>query len=324
MLDGVTLDQLRALVTVVEEGSFSAAARKLQRVQSAVSTAMSNLETQLGIRIWDRSTKIATLTEQGRAVLVAARRVLSEMDGLWRLTSGLSTGLEASVALCVDALFPLQALLDLCSAFTKEFPSVDLRIDTQLMSAVSARVLSGVSTLGVVSPLGIAPGLERHVLTSVRMLPVVRATHALALHKGPIPTRQFTDHIQIVLSERNDDGVADQAVLSPRTWRIADLHTKHAMLRAGLGWGNLPEHLVREDLRARRLVAIRPAAWGEAEHTLHLSAIYRSDARFGPAHSWILRQLEVLCARDAHSARQRSSGRERARKTRKPSVIKRR
>jgi len=98
MFDPVTLDQLRALVTVVEEGSFSAAARKLQRVQSAVSTSMANLESHLGVSIWDRSTKVARLTEQGQAVLAAARRVLAEVDGLRRLTAGMVTGLEASSA----------------------------------------------------------------------------------------------------------------------------------------------------------------------------------------------------------------------------------
>ena len=109
MYDPVTLDQLRAFVTVVEEGSFSAAARKLQRVQSAISTSMSNLESQLGVPIWDRTTKVAKLTEQGQALLGAARRVLGEVDALRRLTAGMVMGLEASVSLCVDALFPLSA-----------------------------------------------------------------------------------------------------------------------------------------------------------------------------------------------------------------------
>src|SRR4051812_34386317 len=62
MLETFTLDQLRALIVVIEEGSFSAAARKLHRVQSAVSTAMANLEAQLGVPLWDRSTKVARLT----------------------------------------------------------------------------------------------------------------------------------------------------------------------------------------------------------------------------------------------------------------------
>src|ERR1700704_6574764 len=114
MYDPITLDQLRAFVGVVEQGSFSAAARKLKRVQSAISTAMANLENQLGVPIWDRSTKIAKLTDQGQAVLTAARRVLLEVDALKRVTAGMVLGLEASVSLCIDALFPPAALVDLC------------------------------------------------------------------------------------------------------------------------------------------------------------------------------------------------------------------
>jgi DNA-binding transcriptional LysR family regulator len=305
MFEAVTLDQLRAFVTVVEAGSFSAAARRLGRVQSAVSTGMANLEEQLGVPIWDRSAKIAKLTAEGQAVLAAARRVLMEVDGLRRLTAGMASGVEASVSLCVDALFPMSALVDLCAAFIEEFPSVDLRVDTEAMSAVAARVIEGSATIGVVSPLGLVSGLERRALAAIRMIPVVGPRHELATHKGPIPTSRLSDCVQIVLSERNASGVPDQAVLSPRTWRIADLHTKHAMLRAGLGWGNLPEHLVGDDLKAGRLVRIQPEAWGENEHELYLSAIYRRDTALGPARRWILANLEALCIRDAGGAADR-------------------
>ncbi|HEY0706204.1 MAG TPA: LysR family transcriptional regulator [Polyangia bacterium] len=293
--DPVTLDQLRALLAVVEEGSFSAAARKLRRVQSAISTAMANLEAQLGVPLWERSKQGARLTAQGDAVVTAARRVLSEVDGLRRLSADLAKGQEPAVSLCVDVLFPLPALIDLCAGFAKAFPSVDLRIDTQLMSAVASRVLSRSATLGVVTPLGILPGLERRALAPVRMVPVVAPQHPLAKIKGPIPAAALIEAIQIVLSERSDQGVADQAVLSPRTWRVADLRAKHAMLVAGLGWGNLPEHMIREDLTRKRLLAIRPEAWSEDEHTLGLSAVWRPDTRLGPAHQWLMAQMETLC-----------------------------
>jgi DNA-binding transcriptional LysR family regulator len=295
MYDPVSLDQLRAIVCVVEEGSFSAAARKLQRVQSAISTSMSNLEAQLGVSIWDRSSKVAKLTDQGQAVLGAARRVLAEVDGLRRLTADLAMGLEASVSLCLDAFFPLTALAKLCRGFATAFPVVDLRVETQVMSAVAARVLGGGATLGVIGPMGLAPGLVRKTLASIRMIPVVSPDHPFAKLKAPIPTKRLADSVQIVLSERSENGVADQAVLSPRTWRVGDLHTKQALLCAGLGWGNLPEHLARDQLRAGKLIMIRLEAWAEDEHTLHLSAIYRSDTMFGPAHRWLLAQLEEVC-----------------------------
>jgi DNA-binding transcriptional LysR family regulator len=298
MFDPITLDQLRALVSVVEEGSFSAAARKLRRVQSAISTSMANLENQLGVPLWDRTTKIAKLTDQGHAVVAAARRVLLEVDSLKRLTAGMVLGVEASVSLCIDVLFPLGALVDLCAKFAAEFPAVDLRVDTEVLSAVSTRVSSGAATIGVVSPPGIAPGLERKALSAIRMLPVVGAGHPLARHKGPVPPVRLAEAVQIVLTERSEAGVADQGVLSPRTWRVADLHTKHAIIRGNLGWGNLPEHLVEDDLRRGKLVAIRPEGWTDEQSTLLLFAVYRSDTTFGPAHRWLMKELANLCVRE--------------------------
>jgi DNA-binding transcriptional LysR family regulator len=309
MLDPITLDQLRMLVAVVEEGSFSAAARKLHRVQSAVSTAMANLEEQLAVAIWDRRPRVAALTDQGKAIVAAARRVLGEVDALRRLGSGLASGIEPMVSLCVDAFFPLPILVALCKDFAAAFPAVDLRIDVQTLRAVSARVLDGSATLGVASPLGVAPGLERISLAAIRMVPVVAAGHPLARGRGRVSAAALAEVVQIVLSDRSDAGVPDQAVLSPRTWRVADLETKRALLRAGLGWGNLPEHVVREDLRRGKLAVLRPAAWGEAEHTLYLSAIHRPQVTFGPAHRWMLEQLALRCAADAGAGRARRPAR---------------
>ena len=144
MLDPITLDQLRTLVTVVEEGSFSAAGRKLSRVQSAVSVSMANLEAHVGVAIWDRSNKAAKLTEAGHAVLAAARRVCGEVDALLRLTSAMKGGLEASVALCVDQLFPLSALVDLCrSCASREYEKSCLRISSSAADLVT--ILTGKS-----------------------------------------------------------------------------------------------------------------------------------------------------------------------------------
>jgi DNA-binding transcriptional LysR family regulator len=144
------------------------------------------------------------------------------------------------------------------------------------------------------------------VLTTIQMVPVVAPQHPLASVRGPISTTRLRDSIQLVLSELQGEGHPDQAVLSSRTWRVRDVHTKHALLRAGLGWGNLPEHMVRDDVRARRLVKIRVEAWGEDEHTLYLSAVYRGDVTFGPAHRWLLAQLERLCLRDAQQSQPQS------------------
>jgi len=246
----------------------------------------------------------------------SARRVLTEFDALRQLAGGLTHGLEPSVSLCVDALFPLSALIALCTGFAEAFPSVELRIDTQVMSAVSARVLAGEATLGVVSPTGLARGLVRVPLVTIDMIAVVSPRHALGRVRGRVATQQLAQAVQIVLSERGESQVVDQAVLSHRTYRVADLHTKHELLRAGLGWGNLPEHLARDDLRARRLVRLRPESWGDHEHALSLSAIHRSDAVLGPAQRFLLAQLPTLCTHAVAPARTKPPATKRVRSAR--------
>src|SRR5690349_12840261 len=128
MLDTVTLDQLRTLRLVATEGSFSGAARKSKRVQSAVSQAMANLERALGVTLWDRSTRVPRLTEAGRAVLEASERVMAEVDALGSLSRTLAGGTEASVGLVLDSLFPVDALVALGREFEARYPLVELRV----------------------------------------------------------------------------------------------------------------------------------------------------------------------------------------------------
>lgn len=300
----VTLDQLRTLLAVADAGSFSAAGRRLRRAQSAVSYAMAGLEQQLGVVLWDRATRIPTLTSHGRAILAKATRVCREADELVALASALAGGLESSVSLCVDALFPLPVLVELCREFALQFPAVDLRIDTRTLSAVSARVLEGAATIGVVSPPGIMPGLETLTLASVRLVPVAHPGHPLAKHKGPLRNADLSAHVQIVLSEGVDTGVPDQGVVSARTWRVADLNTKRALLRDGLGWGSMPLHDVADDIAAKRLLPLVTTAFGEEGMLLELVAVFRPTTVFGPAHHWLLERMERLCRRYGARAKQ--------------------
>lgn len=307
MLDAITLDQLRTLVAVADEGSFSAAARKLRRVQSAVSHTIAALESQLSLVLFDRTGKAPVLTAHGRAVLASARRVCGQADALRTLADELAEGLEPAVALCVDTLFPTGILVAVCRDFRAQHPSVTLRVHSETLSAVAGLVADGSCQLGVCGPAAQTGGLVRTPLLTVRMLPVVAPEHPLAAAASSgrrLSITELSEHVQVVLSERGsepdggsgDAGTTDQGVLSPCTWRVMDLTTKHALLLGGLGWGNLPEHRVAEDLAAGRLVRIQPEAWREDEHVLTMSVIHRPSARLGPASRWLLKRLRELCA----------------------------
>jgi DNA-binding transcriptional LysR family regulator len=171
------------------------------------------------------------------------------------------------------------------------------------MTAVTKRVLDGRATLGVVGPTGEDPRLTRIPLARVNMIPVVGQAHPLARGRGRLRKEELARHVQIVLSERDGDWTPDQAVLGARTWRVAELATKRELLLAGLGWGNLPAHMIDRDLRAGTLVAIRPAAWAEDEHSLMLSAVHQRA--LGPAHRWVVESLSALCTSALDDAKPR-------------------
>ena len=104
MLDAVSLDQLRVFIAAAEEGSFSAAGRKLRRAQSLVSQAILNLESQLGVKLFDRTAKSPRLTEPGRALLQEAKDVVDRMDGLKARARAMSEGVEPELAVVFDVV----------------------------------------------------------------------------------------------------------------------------------------------------------------------------------------------------------------------------
>src|SRR5471032_2742775 len=113
-----TLDQLRVFLTVVEVGSFAAAARKLYRATSVISYSIANLELQLGVQLFDRkTTRKPRLTVAGRTVLIEARTVFNGIDGLRAKVKGLVQGLEAEVHLALDVMLPAYRVVDALKAF---------------------------------------------------------------------------------------------------------------------------------------------------------------------------------------------------------------
>jgi DNA-binding transcriptional LysR family regulator len=297
--DPATLDQLRVLVAIAETGSFSAAGRRLHRVQSAISHAVCAMEEQFGAPLFDRTARRPVLTPTGESVLAIARTVCARADALRELVDTIRRGEEALVEFAIDVVYPTRALTAACRDFAAAWPAVQLRLHTDTLGPVADLVRDGTCVFGVIGPAADTRGLVPRYLGGVRMVPVVAPTHPLANEPPGIPTDRLAEHVQIVLSERATPAeTPDQGVLSPRTWRVHDLQTKRALLLEGLGWGNLPEPMVAEDLAAGRLVHVQPDAWPAEGMLLGLSAVTRRDDAPGPAGRWLLERLAKGCAGD--------------------------
>ena len=295
MLDGVSLDQLRSFIAAVDAGSFSAAGRRLGRAQSVISQTLANLEAQLGVILFDRAGRMPVLTAQGRALLAPARGVVGGMDRFKAQAAGLAAGLEAELSVVVDVLFPSQALTCAVVAFQAEFPATPLRLYVEALGAVVEPVLDGRCSLGVMGPLPVAaPELTQERLLATRMVLVAAPQHPLAATSGPIPQSALVEHVQLVLTDRSRLTAGREfGVMSPRTWRLADLWAKHAFLRAGLGWGSMPIEAVQADLARGALVRLEVEDLPPDGQPMPMSAIWRTAAPPGPAGTWLIERLKL-------------------------------
>ena len=283
-----TLDQLRVFLAVVEVGSFAGAARKLHRATSVVSYTIANMEAQLGVSLFDReSSRKPQLTEAGRTVLSEARTIAHGIDGLRAKVKGLHQGVEAEVRLVLDVMLPAERVVNALKAFRAEFPTVSLHLRVEALGAVMQVLLDRTATIGVSGPPD-APidGIERIEIGSVDLVPVAAPEHPLALGGQNAPGAG-RDHVQLVLTDRSPRTQGqDLGVLGTRTWRLADLASKHMLLLEGIGWGHMPMPMVREDLKAGRLVHLDlPDCRGGP---YRFFAIYRTDTPPGPAAFYLI------------------------------------
>ena len=285
-----TLDQLNVLLAVAETGSFSAAGRKLNRAQSVISYTIANLEAQLEVKLFEREgTREPQLTEMGKAVLEEARRMSGVLQRLRSRVESHHQGLESEVALSIDVALPAPVLIAVLKAFEEKFPTVSLRLSVGTLGLIVDHVLKGEADIGVG---GITDADVRLIeLGHVSMVPVAAPGHPLARRAHPLTQEELRDHIQLVVSDpsRRTEG-KDFSVFAYRTWRLTDMHTKHLMLREGIGWGNLPPWMISEDLANGRLVELDLEAFSGARGPLY--AMHRNDSNPGPAAAWLIDEFK--------------------------------
>jgi DNA-binding transcriptional LysR family regulator len=293
MVEGVTFDQVRTFTAAADEGSFSGAGRRLRRAQSAISQTLANLEGLIGVKLFDRSGRFPVLTDQGRALLAVARAVEGNVDLFMAQAKSLAGGLEAELRVAVDIMFPVETFIAAVAAFQKQFPATLLQFDLE-SSAVVEPVLDGRCAIGVVGSWSLTPPqLTCEALLKFRTAWVVSPQHPLATQGSPIPPSVVNKHVQLVHTDPADiSPVYGVARRSPRAWHVSHLGAKLAFLRAGLGFGGLPVHMLEEDLASGALVQITLESGPPTDYAITMSAIYRTDSPPGPAGRWFIERLK--------------------------------
>ncbi|MAQ15257.1 MAG: LysR family transcriptional regulator [Sandaracinus sp.] len=288
-----TLDQLRTLEAIDRLGSFAAAGKELHRTTSAVSYAVQKLEESLGLPLFDRSGHRARLTEAGRLMTDAGRRVLAEARSLEDLARQLRGEWEPELRIVVDGIFPLRPVLRAARSLTEARAPTRVQLRVEFLGGVRERFENAPADLMLTLEFAGDPDHEARALDPIEMILVTRPEHPLqALAR--VDRADLTAHVELTVRDssrrRPPRGPLDMG--STQRFRLSDFHSKREALVEGVGYGWMPEHLVADDLRAGRLRELPLIEGSRHVFTPHL--VHRRSAPLGPAGRLFVRNQLAL------------------------------
>ncbi len=296
----LTLDQLVVLKTIIESGSFRAASEILHKAQSAISYAVRNLESELGVQLFDRSSYRPTLTMAGKAIYEKSQSVLLQMQELESLGQHLSQGHESRLKLAINGICPFQNIIDTINGFSHDFPSVNIVLSVENLGGAVERLLYEDADIALSEVTEWQDQIEGILWDRIEFIPVASPEYPASLSNVPLTKSDMLQYTQIV--------VADSAKkLKPKTvgvlsksnhWTVNDFTIKKQLLLSGCGWGLMPKHMVENELSKSELVAISYKPMINLQIDFYL--LRRKDCHFGPMAKQLWELLKAISRLDNH------------------------
>jgi DNA-binding transcriptional LysR family regulator len=298
----LSIRQIEAFVALIEQGSFTRAAKKLRLSQSTVSGHIADMERRLGVRLVERDRDGAKPTAAGRALLKPARDVLRAERNA-RMAIAEVTGLLRGSLVIGGSTIPASYLLPpLLGEFRRAHPGVSIRLVTGDSRAVAHMVRAGEIDLGVVGALPREPGLESWRVGEDRLILVVAKAHPLARRRR-VAVGEVLHHPLVMREEGSGTREATLAALAKALGKraldtleiaceVGSAEAMKAAVRAGLGAAFVSDLSVREELERGTLVALEVKQFAVARE-FHLVA---REEEFSSPAARAMRDLAVARA----------------------------
>jgi DNA-binding transcriptional LysR family regulator len=290
-MDHLTLHQLECFDAVVNEGTFQAAAQKLWRTQPSVSTAVKNLENQLGLVLLDRAGYRVAVTDAGRSFHQRTRVFLYDLRALKNHATQLAMGEESELSVVIGDLCPLPQTLALLRRFFDDCPGTRLHLHFEAIAGPWERLFDGEADLILHHISKADPRLEFMDLFSVRVVPVVAPGFLRFPVSRLITPEQMRGYVQCVIRDTSRHSASQDYYLveGARSWTVSDQLMKRELILQGMGWGHMPKFLIDQDLRKKRLLDIsgKHLRGGAVE----IVAARRRQAPHGPVASRLWRYI---------------------------------
>ncbi len=237
-----TLEQLKAFIAAAETGSFSAAARQRGKAQSRISTAIANLEVDLGFELFDRRAKLPVLTKAGEAMLIDAKAILSQCQRMNTRAMAMTAGCPLHFCIAMDEAVPIPLFERLFMMLGEKFPDLSVTILNGSQDDIATWVEEGKADIGFIYRIKpLADVFDYYDLLTVKQVLIAPEAHPLSKLSN-LSEDDLVKHRQLVIRDRL--GLSQEAPLSPSFWHIDSYYQITTLVARGIGWAFVPEHLV--------------------------------------------------------------------------------
>lgn len=243
----ITLKQLRAFLAVAEAGSFTRAGDTLHLTQSATSGLIRELERELGVRLFHRTTRRVELTDAAREFEASVERLLSGLDRSVADLGAVAARQRGRLAVAAPPLLAATLMPPLIASFLDRYPGIQVSLRDVSTDQIVARVLDGDVDCGIGTFAPDEDGPSRIALMSDSLMLFCPHAHCLSGKRAP-DWRNIAGFPLIALTR--DSGIralvdrtldAAGASVEP-AYEVAQITTAIAMVESGLGVAVLPSY----------------------------------------------------------------------------------
>ncbi len=248
----VTLEQWRALLAVIDAGGYAKAAELLNKSQSAVSYSISQLESALGVKVFQLQGRKAVPSPAGELLYRRARQLLEQAERLEKSAGCLSIKVEPLIKIAADLIIPPIRVLQCLEIFAKDFPDTRVEIFESVLSGTEDALLQRHVDLAIGGR--VPTGFMGEKLVTVTMHGVSSPDHPLQQLGRAINYEDMRQHRQIIVRDsgqyrRRTEGWQE----ADQRWTVSHIKTSLDAIRMGLGYAWLPDAYTHEDILAGRL-----------------------------------------------------------------------
>jgi DNA-binding transcriptional LysR family regulator len=241
----INQDQLIIFITVMETGSFSAAARQLGKVPSAISMSIANLEIDLDLKLFERVGREPLPTPQAQSLYEKSKQLLIEMKQWKQHAFALSSGLESHLNIVVVSELLHTRWTDYIVLLEQQFPELQINIFSAPQEDALHLLMTQAADLAFMFEREQLQSSEQFVELKREILVPVAARHSPLAESDQVSFEQILQNRQIVVASR-DRQIKPELLFSKHYWRTDNHHSACSMIKQGLGWGVLPLEMLNE------------------------------------------------------------------------------